>query len=262
MVQKAIEQRGGDDGIAEDVTPFGEAAVGGEDHGALLVSGIDELEEEIATAGNDRQVADLVYDQEGCSAEIAQALPELTFAFRCSQRGDDIGENGEVDTSAGFDGFDRERRGEMALAGSGRTKEMHHFGSVDEGEFGEREDALPVERGLEREVKAGERLDCGEASQRQRCLDAAALANRQFLDQELIEGFDAIDLASFDTADVASSTSNARGIRSATRLCLMLSRVVGATWFVMGALPRSRGARRRPGRWLASDARHDPRSGQ
>ena len=64
MVEQPVEQRGGDDGIAEDVAPFGEAAVGGEDHGALFVAGVDELEEEIAAAGNDRQVADLVDDQE------------------------------------------------------------------------------------------------------------------------------------------------------------------------------------------------------
>ena len=76
MVEKPVEQRGGDDGIAEDLTPFSEAAIGGEDHGTLLVSGVDELEEQIAAAGNDRQVADLVDDQEGGAAEIAHALPE------------------------------------------------------------------------------------------------------------------------------------------------------------------------------------------
>ena len=79
MVEQAVKQGGGDDGIAEDVTPFGEAAIEGEDRGALLVAGVDELEEQITAARDDRQVADLVDDQEGCSAEIAQALPELTF---------------------------------------------------------------------------------------------------------------------------------------------------------------------------------------
>jgi hypothetical protein len=43
--------------IAEDLAPFGEAAVGGEDHGALLVAGIDGLEEQIAAAGNTRCVS-------------------------------------------------------------------------------------------------------------------------------------------------------------------------------------------------------------
>lgn len=53
----------------------------------------------------------------------------------------------------------------MTLAGTGRTEEMYHFGAVDEGELGERKDALPVERRLEGEVEAGERLDRGEASE-------------------------------------------------------------------------------------------------
>lgn len=100
VVEKPVEQRGGDDRISEDLAPFGKAAIGGEDHGALLVSGVDELEEEIAAAGNDRQVADLVDDQEGRPAEIAQALPELTFPLSRGQRGNDVGEGGEVDAPA------------------------------------------------------------------------------------------------------------------------------------------------------------------
>ena len=38
VMQEPIEQRGGDDGVAEDLSPFGEAAVRGQDHRALLVS--------------------------------------------------------------------------------------------------------------------------------------------------------------------------------------------------------------------------------
>jgi len=38
VVQEAVEHRRGDDGIAEHFTPLCEAAVGGEDHRALLVS--------------------------------------------------------------------------------------------------------------------------------------------------------------------------------------------------------------------------------
>ena len=59
MVQKPVEQRGRNDGIAEDLAPFGEAPVRVEDHGALIVAGVDELEEQIAAAGHDRQIADL-----------------------------------------------------------------------------------------------------------------------------------------------------------------------------------------------------------
>ena len=82
VVEQPIEQRGGDDGIAEDLAPFGKAAVGGEDHGALLVAGVDELEEQVAAAGRDRQVADLVDDEQRGAAEIADALAQAALRAR------------------------------------------------------------------------------------------------------------------------------------------------------------------------------------
>ena len=48
-VGQPVEECGGDDVIAEDRAPFGEAAEGGED----LVTDVDELEEQIAAAGVD-----------------------------------------------------------------------------------------------------------------------------------------------------------------------------------------------------------------
>ena len=47
----------------------------------------------------------------------------------------------------------------MALAGAGWPEQMDHFGTVDELQFGKRQDAMTVERGLEREVEAGKRFD-------------------------------------------------------------------------------------------------------
>ena len=91
VVEQPIEQRGGDDGIAEDLAPFGEAAVRGEDHGALLVAGVDELEEQIAAAGNDRQVADLVDDEQREAAEEADLLAQGALALGLGERADEIG---------------------------------------------------------------------------------------------------------------------------------------------------------------------------
>src|SRR5579859_5612614 len=81
MMEETVEERRGDDGVAEDLAPFGEAAVGGENDGAALVAGVDELEEEVGTAGAERQVADLVDDEEGIAGNEAYALPELAFAL-------------------------------------------------------------------------------------------------------------------------------------------------------------------------------------
>jgi hypothetical protein len=64
VMKEPIEQRGGDDGIAEDLAPFREASVRGEDHRASLIARVDELEKQIAAAWNDRQVADLVNDKQ------------------------------------------------------------------------------------------------------------------------------------------------------------------------------------------------------
>ena len=51
MVEQAIEQRRGDDGAAEDIAPFGKAAVRGQNHRAFLIARVDELEEQVAAAG-------------------------------------------------------------------------------------------------------------------------------------------------------------------------------------------------------------------
>lgn len=57
------------------VVPFGEAPIRGEDHGAPLMAGVDELEEQISAAGDDRQVADLVDDQK-------RGAPQMTWSLR------------------------------------------------------------------------------------------------------------------------------------------------------------------------------------
>ena len=64
VVEQPIKECGSDNRIAEDLAPFCEAAVRGEDHGSFFVSCIDELEEQIAAAGNDWQVADFVDDKQ------------------------------------------------------------------------------------------------------------------------------------------------------------------------------------------------------
>ena len=84
MVKQAVEQCSGDDGIAEDLAPLGKAAVGGEDHRALLVARVDELKEQVSAAVGDWQVADLVDDEQRRSAEPADALGQ-TLALGLGQ---------------------------------------------------------------------------------------------------------------------------------------------------------------------------------
>jgi hypothetical protein len=124
MMEEPVEQRGGDNRIAEDVTPFGKAAIGGEDHRAFFVAGVDELEEQVAAARGDRQVADFVNHQQRTAAQEAYLLAQDAFTFGFGQDGDEVGQRDEVDAFAGANGLDGERNGEMGFSGARRGRDM------------------------------------------------------------------------------------------------------------------------------------------
>ena len=50
VVEEPVEEGRCDDGVSEDVAPFGEASVGGEDHGSFFATRVDDLEEEACAA--------------------------------------------------------------------------------------------------------------------------------------------------------------------------------------------------------------------
>src|SRR5262245_25556819 len=64
VVEDAIQDRGGDDPVAEDLAPAAEALVAGQDHRAALVAATDELEEQVGAWTVDGQIADLVHDEQ------------------------------------------------------------------------------------------------------------------------------------------------------------------------------------------------------
>ena len=78
----------------------------------------------------------------------------------------------------------------MALSGSGRADEMQDLGAIDEAEFGERHDAVLIERRLEGEVEAGERFDGGQARHDERRLDATVLAQGELLSEQGVDRFE------------------------------------------------------------------------
>jgi hypothetical protein len=116
MVEQPVEQGGGDDRVAQQFAPFGKATVAGQDHGALFIAGIDQLEEQVGAAGGNRQIADLVPsqpcsrmacrardDQESRAAVEADLLDQAAFAFGPGQGFDQLGERAAIDAFAGLD---------------------------------------------------------------------------------------------------------------------------------------------------------------
>jgi hypothetical protein len=92
------------------------------------------------------------------------------------------------------------RDGQVALTRTRWPEQVHHLMAGDEVELRQRQNAVPVQRGLEREVEGRQGLDRAETRHLQRSLDAPALAQRQFLGQQGLERLQGADLATLDLA--------------------------------------------------------------
>jgi hypothetical protein len=103
--------------------------------------------------------------------------------------------------AAGTDGFDAESHGQVTLAGTGLADEMDHLAAIDEVELGECQDTVAIERGLEGEVEAGQRLDDTQPSHLERGLDAAGLTDGEFLGQQHLDRLDGADPTALDLLD-------------------------------------------------------------
>jgi hypothetical protein len=64
VVRQAVEQGGGHLGVAEDAGPFAEGQVGGDEHAGALVELAQQVEQQRPTSLAERQVAQLVQDDQ------------------------------------------------------------------------------------------------------------------------------------------------------------------------------------------------------
>ena len=108
MVDEAVDHRGGDDVVGEDLAPSAEGHVAGDEDRALLVAGRDELEEQVRGVRVEREVADLVDDQQPVAAEAFQFVLKATALVRGLQPGGPAGSGVERRRVAGVAGLDPE----------------------------------------------------------------------------------------------------------------------------------------------------------
>jgi hypothetical protein len=69
VVNEPVDEGGGDHGVAEDLAPGLEAVVAGDDDRAAFVAGGDQGEEQIGRLASEREVADLVDDQQAVALQ-------------------------------------------------------------------------------------------------------------------------------------------------------------------------------------------------
>src|SRR5262249_14741888 len=78
---------------------------------------------------------------------------------------------------------------------------VNDLGTVDKIETGERHDPVAVERGLEREVKAGQGLNDGQPGHPQCRFDSTVLTQAEFFSEKIVARFDAVDFTLLDAAE-------------------------------------------------------------
>lgn len=188
-VDQAVEDGGGDGGVAKEVGPLVKALVGGDDEGSPLAHGGDESKEEIGLSGREGHEAHLVHHYEDGFVEIHETalagagdLCGLEDGHECVQR---LKGHGVAQIKAA----DGQGEGEMGLAHAGGTQEADVERLLHPGHVGQAEHLLPGDAALEAEVEGFQRLFSGEvgplSAQKVLLEDAEAL----LLGQEQLHGF-------------------------------------------------------------------------
>jgi hypothetical protein len=132
VVQQAVEDRGRDGGVLEDLAPAGDPTVGRQDHAAVLVAAADDLEQVAGGLAGHRQVAKLVNHKDGWAVpEPHRGLP-ATFDRGAGGARDEIGGGGVVDAVAGVHGFEAQGGREHRLPDAGRADQQHVGVLLDE----------------------------------------------------------------------------------------------------------------------------------
>ena len=90
---------------------------------------------------------------------VLEPVVEPTGCLGLFQRVDEVGQRSVVDPAPALGRGDGQTDREVRLADAGRAEEDHVFLPLEEPEFVERVDLLPLDRGLEAEIEVRERLD-------------------------------------------------------------------------------------------------------
>ena len=117
VVEQSIEDGGRDDGIAKDRAPFSHGPVGGHEHGAALIAAADELEEQMRGVGLERQIAELVDNQQFRLGVVGQLFLEPPFAMGLGQLRDQRRRRRECEIACnvGSDSISLQISGDLAL---------------------------------------------------------------------------------------------------------------------------------------------------
>ena len=130
---ETVEQRGRHLRVAEHGCPFAEAEIGRDDDAGALVELAQQMEEQGPAGGAERQVAELVEDDEIGVGEPPGDLASFALSFLLFEGVDEFDGGEEPDALAVvLDGLDADGRGEMRLARAGTADQDDIVGVLQE----------------------------------------------------------------------------------------------------------------------------------
>ena len=121
----------------------------------------EDLEDELGGAVGQAEIAQFIKDNELGAGVAGDDTGELAAAFGFLELVGEAGEGGEAHAPSGLAGADRERGGEVGLAGAAVTDQDHRLAVVDPGSLGERGDRCLRHLGVVGEVEVVEPFDLG-----------------------------------------------------------------------------------------------------
>ena len=180
VVEQAIEDRGRHDRVAEYRSPFADRPVGGHKHGAALVASADQLEEQMRGIGLERQVAQLVDDQQFRLAVVRQAFLQPAVGVRLGELRHQGRRRREQHRITGDDRLASDRHGEMRLADPWRPEQQDRLSIGNEPSARDLPNLRFVDRGLGAKVETREVTHEGETREAEAHVNAALVASGDF----------------------------------------------------------------------------------
>ena len=161
-VREPIQQGRGHPFALEDLAPFAEGQVAGDQKAAPLVAIGEHLEEQLGAAAAERQVAELIADEQIDAVELGQQAVEAMLLMGLLQLTDQAGGGEEPHPFAEATGGETQRGGDMGFSRAGVADEAAVVVLLDPFAARQFEDLLLVERRQSREVVTVEVLGHGE----------------------------------------------------------------------------------------------------
>src|SRR5215216_6344776 len=162
VVEEAVEDRGGEHFVAEELGPLGGRLVRGDDRRAARVAALDDLEEAVGVLAPERQKAGLVEDQELRALQLGELRGQLAERVRLPEPSDQVVERRVANEVAAPQRLHPEPHRQVALADAGGPEDQERDAPLDEAQRPEFTQAFGVELGLEGGVEFVERLVVGQ----------------------------------------------------------------------------------------------------